>query len=156
MPPTHGTSTVQWGITNANSTKHDADLDDYRAEFDGYIARSEQVQTPNKISAGVRLFTIAICTWVLAETPAEFDPLAGVASLAALLLSKAIWLSLGAALLHRVRGAQSIFSVLCCISICAMTPALPYEYRHLSYAFVLSLVDCGLKVGFLACVLFSH
>jgi hypothetical protein len=56
--PRHtGLTTVQWGIVNANSTEHDADLDDYRAEFDGHIARSEQVQTPNKISADARLFT---------------------------------------------------------------------------------------------------
>jgi hypothetical protein len=137
-------------------SKSDGQLDQYSEEFMSYLKQPVEAKNNVHISFGVRIFSIAVCSWAIIETPAEYDAFAGLGQFLALLVSKVIWLALGVALLRRLRVAQQAFSILCFISICAIFPALPFEYDHSIFSFLLSLTDCILKIGFLASAVLQY
>lgn len=90
----------------------------------------------------------AICFWCIAESPAQFDADTGLMGFGALLVSRMIWLGAGVATILGTSRASGAFFLLCAASVVAVAPMLPTELEYSSVRFLLSTVDCTLKVAF--------
>ncbi|MFM0220719.1 hypothetical protein [Paraburkholderia dipogonis] len=133
-------------------------LDDPKSQdgtpaFESYFIQSadlsSQARKPMHLTWPIRILVAAICLFSLVEIPLELDPAGGATATLALVTANAIWLGLGAAALRGVRRAFGIFMILCGISLVAIVPGLPDEYRHSTLIFVLSCLECLLKASLL-------
>ncbi|MBP0590613.1 hypothetical protein J8I87_12965 [Paraburkholderia sp. LEh10] len=102
------------------------------------------------------LLIVGVCGWSLIETPAEFDPSAGEAGVAALAIAKFAWAVIGVAAARGVKRAQWLFSFLCGLSLVAIVPALPVEFNESAWIFCQSLVECALKAAAMLALVFSR
>ncbi|MEX3949748.1 hypothetical protein AB4Y40_18600 [Paraburkholderia sp. EG287B] len=96
-----------------------------------------------------KLSVVAVCSWVLFETPLELSGSISSISLLAVLVSKALVCLTGFAAIVRVRFTRHVFVFICAASVLAVAPALPLEYAHSVAIALASSVECIVKT---ACV----
>src|SRR5271170_7825645 len=124
------------------SHPNDADVD--REDPVGYMAGGRARAKPSGYRAGERMYRVligAICAWALFEIPLELDPLADPSQVAATIVAKLIWIIAGAAAIFNTKGARLAFAFLSGVSIVAITPSLPFEFRVSMIFFVVSFVE---------------
>ncbi|TDG06583.1 hypothetical protein E1N52_19845 [Paraburkholderia guartelaensis] len=92
---------------------------------------------------------VAVCCWILIETPLELSGSISSTALLAVLVSKALVCLTGFAAIARVRFARHVFAFICAASVLAVAPALPLEYAHSVAIALVSTVECVAKA---ACV----
>lgn len=98
--------------------------------------------------AGERIYRVligAICAWAVFEIPLELDPLADASQVAATIIAKLIWIIAGTGAIFDAKGARLAFAFLSGVSIVAITPSLPFEFRVSTIFFVVSLVEIVMK-----------
>ncbi|MEM5451148.1 hypothetical protein [Paraburkholderia guartelaensis] len=92
---------------------------------------------------------VAVCCWILIETPLELSGSISSSALLAVLVSKALVCLTGFAAIARVRFTRHVFVFICAASVLAVVPALPLEYAHSAAIALVSTVECVAKA---ACV----
>ncbi|MFM0205022.1 hypothetical protein PQR53_34960 [Paraburkholderia fungorum] len=102
-----------------------------------------------------KITILCVCGWSLVETPLEIGALNLNTWLLALAASKFIVILIGTAAIARVRGARTVFALVCGISVLAIVPALPFVYTRSVGIAVISAVECVLKGAFLGALCLS-
>ncbi len=128
------------------------DVSEYDLALNGRTREFERTSRNKELDFAIRWLTLAISLWSLVQAPAELASAASNAAFLALIFAKVVWIALSAASLLRVKYTCLFFAFLCSVSLAAVVPALALEYRQSTEFFVLSLVDCNLKAGFLICI----
>jgi hypothetical protein len=128
------------------SHPNDADVD--RDNSVGHVADGRLRAQPSGFSAGERIYRVltgAICAWALFEIPLELDPLADASQVAATVIAKLIWIIAGTGAIFDAKGARLTFAFLSGVSIVAITPSLPFEFRVSTIFFGVSSVEIVMK-----------
>ena len=88
---------------------------------------------------------IAVWLWSMIELPAELTVDASIVQTFALALSKICLTLLAYAVLMGKGYARQIFLFVCWLSILAIAPDLPLQFRYDRSGFMLSVIECVLK-----------
>jgi hypothetical protein len=107
-------------------------------------ARSARQRVP--VPALGRLAVIAVWVWAMVELPAELAIDASIVQTFALALSKLCLTLLAGAVLTGSVLARRVFLFICWLSILAVAPDLPLQFRYDRTDFYLSAVECLMKV----------
>ncbi|TDG02130.1 hypothetical protein E1N52_41300 [Paraburkholderia guartelaensis] len=94
--------------------------------------------------------TLLICWWSLVETALDFVTGNGNRDFASAIAANLIVVIAGLAVVMNVRFAREIFAFLCGVSILALGSRLPLAFGDSLWMPLISLVDCGSKLVFLA------
>lgn len=89
---------------------------------------------------------IAVWIWSMIELPAELTIDASIVQTFALALSKICMTLLAYAVLMGKGYARRIFLFVCWLSILAIAPDLPLQFRYDRPGFMLSAIECLLKI----------
>jgi hypothetical protein len=88
---------------------------------------------------------VVVCGWALIELPLDLSGSIDITSVLAVLVSKVLVCSIGAAALVNFRYASEVFSFVCASSVLAIVPALPLEYAHYMPIALVSTIECIAK-----------
>jgi hypothetical protein len=93
-----------------------------------------------------RIAVIAVWVWAMVELPAELALDASIVQTFALAFSKLCLTLLAAAVLAGSVFARRVFLFICWVSVLAIAPDLPLQFRYDRTDFYLSAVECLMKV----------
>jgi hypothetical protein len=107
-------------------------------------ARPARLRLP--VPALGRLAVIAVWVWSMVELPAELAVDASIVQTFALAFSKLCLTLLAGAVLTGNVLARRVFLFICWLSVLAIAPDLPLQFRYDRTGFYLSAVECLMKV----------
>ncbi len=109
-------------------------------------ARADGMMLPGRTSPRIaQAAVIAVWLWSMVELPAELTVDASIVQTFALALSKICLTLLAYAVLVGRGYARKIFLFVCWLSILAIAPDLPLQFRYDRSGFYLSVIECVLK-----------
>lgn len=142
----------------SGSSRHDlssreAALRPPRALGHARLSQAKPIRQRVPVSAFSRLAVIGVWVWSMVELPAELAADASIVQTFALALSKLCLTLLAGAVLTGSVLARRVFLFICWLSVLAIAPDLPLQFRYDRTGFYLSAVECLMKV--LAIVAFA-
>jgi hypothetical protein len=117
------------------------------------LSQAKPVRQRVPVSALSRLAVIGVWVWSMVELPAELGTDASIVQTFALALSKLCLTLLAGAVLTGSVLARRVFLFICWLSVLAIAPDLPLQFRYDRTGFYLSTIECLMKV--LAIVAFA-
>ncbi|CAB3800409.1 hypothetical protein [Pararobbsia alpina] len=109
-------------------------------------AQSRPVRLREPVPGLGRLGVMGVWVWSMVELPAELAVDASIVQVAALAFSKLCLTLLAGAVLTGNVLARRVFLFICWLSVLAIAPDLPLQFRYDRTDFLLSAVECLTKV----------